>query len=89
MYRIAQGALANVVQHAEAKHLTLRMRRQAQRLELSVRDDGRGFRQGPDMDMSKKLGLVTMRERAELAGGTLSVQSTEGRGTEVRLLLPI
>jgi len=89
VYRIAQGALANVVQHANAKHLTLRMRRQAQRLELSVRDDGRGFTQCPDADVSKQLGLVTMRERAELAGGTLNVQSTEGRGTEVRLWLPL
>ncbi len=87
VYRIAQGALANVVQHANATHLTVRMRRQGQRLELSVRDDGSGFTPSPDADVSKQLGLVTMRERAELAGGTLNVQSTEGRGTEVRLWL--
>jgi len=89
VYRIAQGALTNVVQHARARHLTLRLRRQAKRLELSVRDDGCGFEEQVSTDASKKLGLMTMRERAALVGGSLTVQSAAGRGTEIKLTLPL
>jgi len=87
-YRIAQGLLANVAQHAAARHLTVRLRRKGARVELFVRDDGKGFDLGR-AEASRRLGLPTMHERAELAGGRLVVRSTPGRGTEARLTLDL
>jgi PAS domain S-box-containing protein len=88
VYRIAQGLLANVAQHAEARRMTVRLRRQGRTVELVVRDDGKGFDRAR-AQASKRLGLVTMRERAELIGGTLTVRATRGHGTEARLALPV
>jgi PAS domain S-box-containing protein len=87
VYRIVQGALANVVQHANARRLTVRIRRHGRKIELLVRDEGRGFVDAAADDATQKLGLVTMQERAALIAGTLAVQSSPGRGAEVRLAL--
>ncbi|GAA3214430.1 GAF domain-containing sensor histidine kinase [Actinocorallia longicatena] len=78
VYRIAQEALHNALRHAEAHNVSVTL---TDRL-LEIRDDGRGF-----SDAGSGLGLASMRERARLAGGELSVRSG-GEGTIVRLELP-
>ncbi len=83
VYRILQEALANVARHAHARRVTVQLVRQGTRVTATVRDDGSGFH--PRDGRGRGFGLVTMRERAALIGGTLAIRSTPQRGTEVKL----
>ena len=83
-FRVAQEAITNVLRHADARHLWLRVFTAGDRLALSVRDDGRGF----DLEAARRrgaagasLGLVGMEERVALAGGSLELRSAPGQGT--------
>ena len=87
VYRIVQEALANVARHAAARRVTVRLGRERRRVVVVVRDDGIGLR-GDPMQASG-LGVVTMRERAELMGAELAVHRAPRGGTEVRLSVPI
>lgn len=82
VYRIAQEAIANVVQHANANTLQVHLSC-GQRLQLVVRDNGRGFVHQATND--EHFGLAGMYERAALAGGDLSITSAPGKGTTVSL----
>lgn len=90
LLRIAQEAINNAVQHAQAQRIFVDLVFDARRVQLNVRDDGRGFDSssvghGP----SDHFGLVGMRERAEQIGGTLSIHSGNGSGTEIVVEVPI
>lgn len=86
IYRILQEALSNVARHAGVKEAWVRLSCRDQQLQLSVRDRGRGLeREGT----RRGLGLVTMRERAALVGGTLQVERPEDGGTLVELNVPV
>jgi signal transduction histidine kinase len=90
-FRVAQEALANAVQHADAHHATLRVSFGARELVLSVEDDGVGFMVPEALNALTRaghLGLVGMRERVALAGGSLDVQSQPGRGTRITAHFP-
>ena len=87
-YRIAQEALTNVARHSSASSVDISIRAEGGVLTLSVEDDGRGFDLRA-LEESRGLGVVGMRERAELAGGTLTIRSRPGRGTQVRLTAPL
>jgi signal transduction histidine kinase len=84
-FRIAQESLTNVLRHAQARHVTLRLARQDDSLMLEVSDDGRGF----SSEVANGLGLVTMRERAQQVGGRLDLDSGPAHGTRVRAELPL
>ncbi|MBI3770184.1 MAG: PAS domain S-box protein [Deltaproteobacteria bacterium] len=86
VYRIVQEALANAARHARAKSLQVALTRAPDRLVVRVRDDGIGFT--PDAPTCG-IGLVTMRERAMLMRGELTIESAPGRGTAVQLVLPL
>ena len=88
LYRIAQEALANVARHAHAHRVVVRLKPHGRRLVLVMRDDGVGFAAHAPTDRDG-LGLVTMRERAELMHAELAVRSVPERGTEVRVTMPI
>lgn len=83
IFRITQEALTNAVKHARAKMITVTVRLESD-LVLSIRDDGQGlpehYRAG--------LGLRSMRERAEEVGGTLTVNTKENQGTEIKAVFP-
>lgn len=81
VYRIVQEALNNVSKHARAKSVIVRLRTQSGDVQLDIEDDGVGIGGAP----KSGLGLIAMRERAELIGGTLSVLRRETGGTVVRL----
>lgn len=83
-FRIAQEALTNVLRHARARHVLLRLECDDDELRLHVGDDGRGLPPGH----ATGLGLITMRERAEQLGGTLSITSQPGN-TRVDVRLPL
>jgi signal transduction histidine kinase len=90
-YRIAQEALNNAVQHAQAEHIVVRMGFDAQTLTLAVRDDGAGFCFPDKPDLLTRdghFGLIGMQERAVQLGGTLDVDSAPGAGTRVVARLP-
>lgn len=91
VYRIVQEALNNVVKHAQAQQAQVKLM-YADTLLVSVRDDGVGFEvpdRGDALTQLGHFGLIGMRERAELIGADLAVQSTPGHGTLIELHLPL
>ncbi len=86
LYRIGQEALHNVVKHANASHATIRIWREGDRVRLSVSDDGGGF--DPDAVPRGHLGLIGMRQRVDLVGGELRVESRTGKGTSIEAAVP-
>jgi signal transduction histidine kinase len=89
LYRIAQEALNNVVRHAQAKHATLSIRFEKE-VSLEVKDDGIGFavpKSPTDFAPSGHFGLLGIRERADLIGAKLEVQSDAGKGTRLSIRL--
>ncbi|HSB90706.1 MAG TPA: GAF domain-containing sensor histidine kinase [Anaerolineales bacterium] len=92
VFYIAEEAVNNARKHAEAEHIWVRLRREGEDLILTVDDDGVGFNVGAvdaGYDQRGSLGMVTMRERTELVGGSLRIDSVEGEGTHVRLTVPL
>ncbi len=85
VYRLVQEALANVIKHARASAVKLRVRREDELVAVEISDDGTGFDTGSDSD---GFGLTGMRERVGLAGGTLSINSGAG-GTTLQIRLPV
>ncbi len=89
-YRVVQEAIQNVCKHADASRIEVIMSRVDDRLRIAVTDDGRGFDVGgASRGRPGHLGLVSMRERAEMAGGSLSIRSRPGAGTTIELLVPL
>jgi signal transduction histidine kinase len=84
LYRIALEALNNALKHAAATSVTVRFRADDRRVELEVADNGRGFDPGT-IGKSAGMGLTSMRERAEKLGGSLTIHSTPGEGTRVKV----
>jgi two-component system sensor histidine kinase UhpB len=91
-FRVAQEAINNIVRHAQAANVWLRLFVAGERLALSVRDDGCGFDVGAAQRRSavgESLGMISMEERVALAGGTFQIHSTPGQGTVVVASFPI
>lgn len=89
VYRIVQEALSNVLRHADAGEVSVRVRATDGHVVAEVEDDGRGFEFPPSRERADAgLGLVGMEERAAIAGGELEIDSAPGRGTTVRVRLP-
>jgi signal transduction histidine kinase len=87
LYRIAQEALNNVLKHAQARHVTVSLRNENGTIVLTIADDGCGL----DLAERRKpggMGLRSMEERAILLGGTMTVRSARGEGTQVYVEVP-
>ena len=90
LFRIAQEALNNAGKHARADRVEVGLSRKGAELVLSVRDNGIGFKPGGQRAPSGRgIGLGSMRERAELAGGSLELQSGPGAGTTLSVRVPL
>src|SRR6185369_1335005 len=90
LLRIAQEAVANVLKHAGASKIWIKLHTEARKLYLRIKDDGRGFAQdGVFSSRGGHFGLIGMRERAERLGGELYLASHEGEGTEVEVKVPL
>jgi len=90
LYRILQEALRNVEQHAHARRVTVRLKQQGNFILLAIDDDGIGFE--PNQLSAKGeggLGLLSMRERANYAGGVLTIKSTRRTGTKIEVSIPL
>jgi signal transduction histidine kinase/ligand-binding sensor domain-containing protein len=90
LLRIAQEAVTNVVKHAGANRIAIKLHLEARKLYLRIRDNGRGF-ETPDVFSTRggHFGLIGMRERAERLGGELRLASNPGEGTEVEVTVPL
>ncbi len=91
VYRIVQEALNNIAKYAKAENVSVIVTRDGKGLEAIVEDDGIGFDADDIMrdNESNKLGLHGMRERASLAGGTFTIESSTGRGTTIFVRIPL
>jgi len=87
LYRVAQQAVVNATRHARARQITLRVTRSENEIHLRVEDDGTGFE--PTDVPGDRFGLVGMRERARLLGGSLTVESAPDAGTAIEVRVPI
>jgi signal transduction histidine kinase len=88
LYRVSQEALTNVVKHAGARRARIGLFRDNGTVVLEVDDDGSGFEPAEATGGGKHFGLLVMRERVEMAGGTWSIESRSGEGTRIRAVLP-
>jgi len=91
LYRIAQEGLTNILRHAHCTHINLMIESNPQGVSMTLEDNGVGFdpaNLGAD-DGQRHLGLISMRERAEILGGTLDVYTAPGKGTTIQVFVPI
>ncbi len=86
IYRLVQEALTNVVKHAQARRVEIRVSETADAVELTIRDDGQGFEIG---GRTPGFGLLGMRERVALVHGTVELTSRPGGGTTLRAHVPV
>jgi signal transduction histidine kinase len=90
LLRIAQEAVSNVLKHAGATRIWIKLHLETRKLYLRIKDDGRGFDQnGVFSTLGGHFGLIGMRERAERLGGELRLASHPGEGTEVEISVPL
>ena len=90
LLRIAQEAVTNVLKHAGASKIWVKLHMEARKLYLRIADDGHGFEQQDAFSsLGGHFGLIGMRERAERLGGELRLASHPGEGTEVEVMVPL
>ena len=89
LFRILQETLTNVMRHAAATAVTIRLSHEDQSVVLEIMDNGRGFDASVLPSPRQSLGLLGMRERAAAFGGTLTVTSAPGQGTTIHVSIPL
>lgn len=90
LYRVAQEALSNVRKHSQASSVQIRLANKEDGVQVNIRDDGVGFLLEKKQELVPgHIGLASMRERVELSGGRLRVDSVPGKGTEVEAWVPL
>ena len=90
LFRVAQESLTNAITHGLAKHVAVDLLTLQKEVRLTIRDDGKGFDSSQQMNLPMShLGLRVMREMADFVGGAFTIDSSPGKGTTVRLTLPI
>ena len=85
VYRLVQECTTNCVRHANASHVKVEVKRDVQNLKVSVTDDGKGLSE----KVVNGFGLIGMRERVSALGGRIAFDTEEGRGLQVRVLIPL
>ena len=87
LFRIFQETLTNVVRHSNASRVSVRIEAEKHHVMMRIEDNGKGIRP-EDITDSRSLGLLGMRERALLLGGTMEIKGAEGQGTVVSVNMP-
>ena len=91
LYRIAQGAIANIAWHSKAKNAVINLRHTSDEFVMEIEDDGKGFDASKPLQVDESghgRGLLSMKERASLLGGTCDIQSQPGKGTKITVRMP-
>lgn len=91
LFRVVQEGLNNIVKHSGATHATITLTEASGRVQVTIRDDGRGFDPGAVTPTSSRggFGLVGMLERTRMMGGEMTVESAPGRGTSIIISVPL
>jgi signal transduction histidine kinase len=88
LYRIAQEGLKNILSHADANRVVIEISRFSDAVSLRIKDDGKGFSVQP-VDSQSGLGVINMRERAEMLGGSFKIESDQEKGTSLQINIPV
>jgi signal transduction histidine kinase len=91
LYRVAQAALCNVAQHARASEVSLTLVKSRGTICMEIRDNGKSFNVERVLfsKRNERLGIIGMRERVEMVGGTFAIESAPGKGTTVSVCIPL
>ena len=90
LFRIVQEALTNIARHSEAKMVSVLVQKSAEEVRLLVEDDGRGFDERSARPAAGgHVGIHGMRERAAMLNGKLWIESSQGKGTTVCVVIPL
>ncbi len=91
LYRVAQEALTNVARHAQASVVDVSIEKLSNRICMKIKNDGKSFQVDRVLQAkkNKRLGLLGMRERVEMVGGSFSVESAPGKGTTICVQIPV
>lgn len=91
LYRVAQESLTNISRHAKTNDVKLNLEKKPDGFQLEICDNGKAFSVEKVLHgkRSQRLGLIGMRERVEMVGGSFSIESTPGKGTTVRAHMPL
>jgi signal transduction histidine kinase len=91
LFRVAQEALTNVARHAQASHAEVRIQKLDGVICMKIKDNGKGFQEERVLHAkkNKRLGLLGMRERLEMVGGNIAIESTPGEGTTIEAQVPL
>jgi len=92
LFRISQGMIGNILEHAEAKNVSISLECNASECVLDIKDDGKGFDVSKITRVDKGgrgAGLFTMKERARLVGGGCNIKSRPGKGTRIVVKVPV
>ena len=89
VYRVVQEALTNIARHAEATQVNIHMRATRVALRLEISDNGKAFSSAQKETSQKRLGVLGMQERVRLVNGTFHIDAREGKGTTIRVDLPL
>lgn len=92
LFRVTQEAVSNILRHANAKQVTIRLYQENERMCLEIEDDGQGFDVGlvvGDAVYRKKVGLLGIQERVSLVSGEVNIESKPGKGTHLHICVPI
>ncbi|MCK4978045.1 MAG: hypothetical protein KAS36_14015, partial [Anaerolineales bacterium] len=88
LYRIVQESLTNVARHSNAGNVSVLIERRSDEVVAIIEDDGCGFNIERSEE-NQRLGLLGIRERAELLGGRFVIESSEGKGTNLYAIIPV
>ena len=88
IFRIFQETLTNITRHANATKVKVNLLKKGNRLELKIKDNGKGITREKISD-SKSLGLVGIQERVHFLGGTITIKGIQGKGTTIAVSIPL
>jgi PAS domain S-box-containing protein len=88
-YRAVQESLNNILKHSRAKHAQIKLERDVREIELHIEDDGCGFKLEKNDKNMKGLGLKNIAERVRILGGKMKIDSRPGKGTHIKVKIPI
>jgi signal transduction histidine kinase len=89
LFRIAQEAMNNIARHAQAESVLIQLAPEGRELRIEIEDDGQGFDQAVQPQDRPHYGLMGIRERAELLGGKVTIDSSPGQGTRLEIRVPL
>jgi signal transduction histidine kinase len=90
LYRLIQEALNNILKHANAKNIYIKITNQSQQINVLIEDDGDGFDTNQSAEnVNAGKGLSSMNQRAELSGGKCIIESKPGKGTKINIVIPL